>query len=42
MKAQEAKLLRKAPLATSTDLTPNAVRALSGALDILLADVFGL
>src|SRR5215831_13386272 len=40
--AQEAKVLRKAPLATPTDLKPNAVRDLAGALNILLADMFGL
>jgi starvation-inducible DNA-binding protein len=39
---QEAKVLRKAPLATPTDLKPNAVRDLAGALNILLADMFGL
>jgi starvation-inducible DNA-binding protein len=42
MTAQEAKVLRKAPLATPTDLKPNAVRDLAGALNILLADMFGL
>jgi starvation-inducible DNA-binding protein len=42
MTAREAKVLRTAPLATPTDLTPNAVRDLAGALNILLADVFGL
>src|ERR1700751_5921265 len=42
MTAQEAKVLRKAPLATPTDLKPNAVRDLSGALNILLADMFAL
>jgi starvation-inducible DNA-binding protein len=42
MTAQEAKVLRKAPLTTPTDLKPNAVRDLSGALNILLADMFGL
>src|SRR6201993_4376828 len=42
MTAREAKVLRTAPLATPTDLTPNAVRDLSGALNILLADMFGL
>ena len=42
MNAQEAKVLRTAPLATPTDLTPNAVRDLAGALNILLADMFGL
>ncbi len=42
MKTQEAKVLRTAPLATPTDLKPNAVRDLAGALNILLADMFGL
>jgi starvation-inducible DNA-binding protein len=42
MNAQEAKALRTAPLATPTDLEPNAVRDLAGALNILLADMFGL
>src|SRR6201998_1908952 len=42
MTAREAKVLRKAPLATPTDLKPNAVRDLAGALNILLADMFGL
>src|SRR6516162_10750067 len=42
MIAQEAKVLRTAPLATPTDLKPNAVRDLAGALNILLADMFGL
>src|SRR3974377_1462053 len=42
MTAQEAKVLRTAPLATPTDLKPNAVRDLAGALNILLADMFGL
>jgi starvation-inducible DNA-binding protein len=42
MTAREAKVLRTAPLATPTDLTPNAVRDLAGALNILLADMFGL
>ena len=35
-------MLRTAPLATPTDLKPNAVRDLAGALNILLADMFGL
>jgi starvation-inducible DNA-binding protein len=34
--------LRTGPLATPTDLKPNAVRDLAGALNILLADMFGL
>jgi starvation-inducible DNA-binding protein len=42
MTAQEAKVLRTAPLGTPTDLKPNAVRDLAGALNILLADMFGL
>src|SRR6516162_932309 len=42
MTAQEAKVLWKAPLATPTELKPNAVRDLAGALNILLADMFGL
>lgn len=33
---------RKAPLDTPTDLKPNAVRDISGALNILLADVIAL
>ena len=42
MKAQEAKVLQTASLRTPTDLKPNAVRDLAGALNILLADMFGL
>jgi starvation-inducible DNA-binding protein len=42
MSPQEAKALRVAPLATPTDLKPNAVRDIAGALNILLADVFSL
>jgi hypothetical protein len=42
MTAQEAKVLRTAPLKTPTDLEPNAVRDLAGALNVLLADMFGL
>ena len=42
MSTQHAKVLRTAPLATPTDLKPNAVRDLAGALNILLADMFGL
>src|SRR3974377_944638 len=42
MTTQKAKVLRTAPLATPTDLKPNAVRDLAGALNILLADMFGL
>src|SRR5438045_4009372 len=40
MNAQEAKVVRTAP--PPTDLKPNAVRDLAGALNILLADMFGL
>jgi starvation-inducible DNA-binding protein len=42
MNVQDAKDLRKAPLETPTDLGSNAVRDISGALNILLADMFGL
>ena len=42
MSAQESRVLRTAPLATPTDLKPNAVRDLAGELNILLADMFGL
>ena len=42
MTARVAKVLRTAPLATPTDLAPNAVRDLAGALNVLLADMFGL
>jgi starvation-inducible DNA-binding protein len=42
MNAQEAKALRTSPLATPTDLKSNAVRDLAGALNVLLADMFGL
>jgi starvation-inducible DNA-binding protein len=42
MNAQEAKVLRTGPLATPTDLKPNAVRDLAGALNSLVADMFGL
>jgi len=42
MKAKDAKALQTAPLATPTDLKPNAVRDLAGALNMLLADMFGL
>jgi starvation-inducible DNA-binding protein len=38
----DAKSLRTAPLQTPTDLKSNAVRDLSGALNILLADTFCL
>jgi starvation-inducible DNA-binding protein len=42
MNARDAKALRKAPLNTPTDLKSNAVRDISGALTILLADMFAL
>src|SRR5215813_2822643 len=42
MDKQDQKALRAAPLATPTDLSINAVRDLSGALNILLADMFAL
>jgi starvation-inducible DNA-binding protein len=42
MTAKDAKALQIAPLATPTDLKSNAVRDLAGALNTLLADMFGL
>jgi starvation-inducible DNA-binding protein len=42
MSAKDAKARRSASLATPTDLGANATRDLSGALNILLADVFAL
>ncbi|WP_295559479.1 DNA starvation/stationary phase protection protein [uncultured Hyphomicrobium sp.] len=39
---KKAAALRKAPLATPSDLGDNAIRDLSGALNELLADVFAL
>jgi starvation-inducible DNA-binding protein len=39
---KNAKALRTAALATPTDLKPNAVRDIAGALNILLADIFAL
>src|SRR5438094_400361 len=41
-KAKEAAALRLARLDTPTDLSPNAVTEISGALTILLADMFAL
>src|SRR5919198_361992 len=41
-RTQEIKQRRRAPLATPTDLTAEATRDLSGALNTLLADVFAL
>ena len=42
MSVRNVKVERTAPLATPTDLKPNAVRDIAGALNILLADVFAL
>ena len=42
MNVRDAKTLRTAPLQTRSDLKPNAVRDVSGALNILLADMFAL
>ena len=42
MSVRDAKPLRTAPLATRTDLKSDAVIDLSGALNIILADMFGL
>ena len=42
MNIQDAKVRRKAPLATPNDLTADAVRDISAALNILLADMFAL
>src|SRR5215211_8872714 len=42
MNAHDAKTLRKAALETPTDLESFAVKDLSGALNILLADMFAL
>jgi starvation-inducible DNA-binding protein len=42
MNPNDAKSRRMAPLNTPTDLKPNAVRDISGALNILLADMFAL
>src|SRR5437773_3980189 len=42
MRVKEAKELRKAPLATPTDLGPDAVRDIAGALNAILADSFAL
>src|SRR5215475_5293247 len=41
-KAKDAAALRVAPLDTPTDLRANAVSEISGALNILLADMFAL
>jgi len=42
MDKQNAKALRAASLGTPTDLSTNAVRDVSGALNALLADLFAL
>jgi starvation-inducible DNA-binding protein len=42
MSPQDAKVMRVSPLSTPTDLKPNAVKDLAGALNILVADMFGL
>jgi starvation-inducible DNA-binding protein len=42
MSAHDPKSLRTAPLATPTDLKSNAAKDISGALNILLADMFTL
>src|SRR5271169_2873119 len=42
MNVRDAKALQKASLETPTDLGSNAVRDISGALNVLLADMFAL
>src|SRR6516165_8462102 len=42
MNVRDAKELKTAPLQTPTDLNPEAVRDVSGGLNILLADMFAL
>jgi starvation-inducible DNA-binding protein len=42
MNVEDAKLRRMAPLRTPTDLPPNSTQDISGALTILLADMFAL
>src|SRR3989442_6378889 len=42
MKVKNAKALRKAPLATPTNLTSKATKDIAGALNALLADLFAL
>jgi starvation-inducible DNA-binding protein len=42
MKVRNAKAPRSAPLKTPTELASNAVKEVSGALNILLADMFSL
>jgi starvation-inducible DNA-binding protein len=42
MNVRDAKALRTAPLETRTDLKSNAVKDISVALNVMLADMFGL
>ena len=42
MTTRDAKELRRAPLTVPTDLKPNAVKDIAGALTIMLADMFAL
>src|SRR3954467_1197423 len=42
MNSEDALIVRNAPLGTPTDLSADAVRDLSAALNVLLADVFAL
>src|ERR1700757_768465 len=42
MNVRDAKVLKSASLQTPTDLTPDAVKDISAALNILLADMFAL
>src|SRR5262252_7384387 len=42
MTIREARALRTAPLQTPSDLKPNAVKDIAGALNITLADMFAL
>src|ERR1700740_1661635 len=42
MNVRDTKVLKSASLQTPTDLAPDAVRDISGALNLLLADLFAL
>lgn len=42
MTSKSARIIRRAPLATPTALSPEAVPDLSGAITLLLADAFAL
>jgi len=42
MTVRDAKALRVAPLKTPTDLKPNAIQEVAGALNVLLADMLAL